>query len=49
MTATINVSVPIRGFFNLTNAKNDSEKALLKENVSVPIRGFFNLTLSLKQ
>ena len=37
-------SVPIRGLFNLTkaNAKNDSEKELLR--VSVPIRGLFNLT-----
>ena len=40
----LKVSVPIRGLFNLTNSKNDSEKALLKENVSVPIRGLFNLT-----
>ena len=42
------VSVPIRGLFNLT------EDILSRLNekyniVSVPIRGLFNLTLSLKQ
>ena len=43
------VSVPIRGLFNLTKNNEcilDTEKGYA---VSVPIRGLFNLTLSLKQ
>ncbi len=40
------VSVPIRGLFNLTTIKSydDLVKAIESE-VSVPIRGLFNLTI----
>ena len=44
-----NVSVPIRGLFNLTLEHKASDENLGGKIVSVPIRGLFNLTLSLKQ
>ena len=43
------VSVPIRGLFNLTRFQSLNDKLKRREAVSVPIRGLFNLTLSLKQ
>ena len=47
--AIIEISVPIRGLFNLTHNVNENERAEFEERISVPIRGLFNLTLSLKQ
>ena len=47
--AIIEISVPIRGLFNLTKDLEDESTAELEEQISVPIRGLFNLTLSLKQ
>ena len=41
------VSVPIRGLFNLTRTKRYVISTLKKEWVSVPIRGLFNLTGSI--
>ena len=42
--AIIEISVPIRGLFNLTKDLEDESTAELEEQISVPIRGLFNLT-----
>ena len=41
----VEVSVPIRGLFNLTITEIDHLCFILSLNVSVPIRGLFNLTV----
>ena len=38
------VSVPIRGLFNLTQRASRGQKRDAEKQVSVPIRGLFNLT-----
>ena len=38
------VSVPIRGLFNLTQLQKNKISYLILRLVSVPIRGLFNLT-----
>ena len=43
------VSVPIRGLFNLTLFTDRMYISTVELEVSVPIRGLFNLTLSLEQ
>ena len=43
------VSVPIRGLFNLTQEQELRKISKSLKVVSVPIRGLFNLTLSLEQ
>ena len=40
------VSVPIRGLFNLTTIKDKALIIDVSHHVSVPIRGLFNLTWS---
>ena len=39
------VSVPIRGLFNLTYLRWVVEQSKFSADVSVPIRGLFNLTM----
>ena len=43
MKTVKNVSVPVRGLFNLTQMGKGIERVHVQ--VSVPIRGLFNLTL----
>ena len=40
----LDVSVPIRGLFNLTKHLLEKHKGIKSLGISVPIRGLFNLT-----
>ena len=44
ITFEANVSVPIRGLFNLTGVTTSNKTYSYWYQVSVPIRGLFNLT-----